>query len=364
MMRIAAAGACVLASASAFAPSGGLPMPVRGNALAASRSTGAPRTGALALKADSEVDPKSLVGKFSRMIENKDLDHLRDGNIRFRQNALAKDPDYFKRMASSQKPQFLWIGCSDARIPANEIIGLDPGEVLVHRNVANQVVNTDASCMSILQFSTEYLEIPNIIVCGHYECGGVNAAMSKNDHHAPLENWIRSIRDVRRLHNEELSKITDMKDRAKRLVELNTLEQAKNVYKEAVVQRRRTYTNIRNGDPTPRIFAMIVDPKTGEIKDLGFDSADYPELDDIYLLYDQDMAQAAYADKDESYRKRPSTFRTRRMYNRMPVTVVEAKKATEAVDTRVSALLARLQTSDGDKDMMKELEEIKSLLKK
>jgi hypothetical protein len=184
--------------------------------------------------------------------------------------------------------------------------------------------------------------------------------MAKNDHHAPLENWVRAIRDVRRLHADELNSISDPKAKERRLIDLNTIEQAKNVYKEAVIQRRRTYTEIRNGEPTPRIFAMVVDPATGEIKDLGFDPKNHPELNDIYSLYDQDMAKAAYADKDEGYRKRPSTFRQRRMYNRMPVTAAAAKKATEDADTRVMALLSKVD----DEAMVKELKEIQSLINK
>lgn len=272
-------------------------------------------------------------------------------------------------MATGQAPKFLWVGCSDARIPANEIIGLDPGELFVHRNVANQVVNTDTSMMSILQFSIEYLGVENVIVCGHYACGGVRASMSNNDHHAPLENWVRQIRDVQRIHKKELNAISDPVAKERRLIELNTLEQAANVYKEAVVQRKRTYTQVRFGDATPRIFAMVIDPATGEIANLGFDpkTAMNGKLEQIYGLYDPVEAKKAYNDLVEPYKQRPSTWRKRRMYNRQPVGLMQQDKS----DYRLKALFDKLEDEKADRqktedmlaDAMKQLKMIKDELK-
>ncbi|EKX48729.1 hypothetical protein GUITHDRAFT_162292 [Guillardia theta CCMP2712] len=305
--------------------------------------------------------------KLASMIEKKNIDHLMEGNRVFRESMLKQDKDYFSKMAKGQSPKFLWIGCSDARIPANEILGLEPGEIVVHRNVANQVVNTDMSLMAILQFAIEYLEIENIIVAGHFECGGVKASMSMNDHLAPLENWVRQVRDVQRLHKAELDSISDPKARERRLIELNVLEQCNNVYKEAVVQRRRTYTNLRTGFPKPRIFGFTVDPATGELNNLNFDpeTSMSPEVRNIYELYDQKAAKEAYADKDEPYKKRPSTWRLRRMYNRQPAGVEPPPE-----DFRLKSLFSKLEvemmrrkeTESTLKSALEELQEIKKLL--
>ena len=149
---------------------------------------------------------------------------------------VAKDRGYFKRLESIQQPEFLWIGCSDSRVPADKITCTQPGEIFVHRNVANIVVHTDVNFASVLQYAVEVLKVKHIIVCGHYGCGGVRAAMGNQDL-GVINKWLRNIKDVYRLHRVELEEIEDMDKRADRLVELNVREQVMNVAKTAIVQK-------------------------------------------------------------------------------------------------------------------------------
>ena len=151
-------------------------------------------------------------------------------------------PDFFRELKKGHAPKILWIGCSDARVPANEIIGEPPGSVFIHRNIANQVINTDFNCMSVIQYAVSVLKVKHIIVCGHYDCGGVKASLEPNDHRSPLINWLRNVRDTYRLHREELNAFSDLRSRQRRLVELNVIEQCVNVMKTAVVQRARVQT--------------------------------------------------------------------------------------------------------------------------
>ncbi len=146
------------------------------------------------------------------------------------------DKDYFKNLADIQKPEFLWIGCSDSRVPANEITNTEPGEIFVHRNIANLVVNTDLNMLSVLKYAVEVLKVKHIIVCGHYGCGGVKAAIT-NHHFGLLNKWLRNIKDVYRLHNDELNKIENLEDKTDALVELNIIEQVNNLVKTSIVQK-------------------------------------------------------------------------------------------------------------------------------
>ena len=134
------------------------------------------------------------------------------------------DPDYFKRLAKVQTPEFLWIGCSDSRVPANEITGTQPGEIFVHRNIANMVIHTDINLLSVLDYAVNFLKVNHVVVCGHYGCGGVKASMTNNDYKTLLNMWIRSIKDVYRHNMEELEAIEDMDARGDRLAELNVME--------------------------------------------------------------------------------------------------------------------------------------------
>src|ERR1043165_5505510 len=142
-----------------------------------------------------------------------------------------EDPEYFQRLARLQTPEFLWIGCSDSRVPADRITGTQPGEIFVHRNVANLVINTDVNLLSVLDFAVNHLKVKHVIVCGHYGCGGVKAAATQSDFKAVLNMWLRNIKDVYRLHREELESIKDEERRTDRLVELNVREQVNNLAK-------------------------------------------------------------------------------------------------------------------------------------
>jgi carbonic anhydrase len=163
------------------------------------------------------------------------LPELIEGNRAWARSMLERDPNYFARLADHQSPEFLWIGCSDSRVPANQIVGLDPGEVFVHRNIANVVAHSDFNCLSVLEFAVDVLKVRHVIVCGHYGCGGVKAA-GENHHLGLIDNWLRYIRDVRQKHEEILAKIPDETERMNRLCELNVVEQVRNVCHTTVVQ--------------------------------------------------------------------------------------------------------------------------------
>ena len=190
----------------------------------------------------------------------------------------AEDADYFERLASGQRPPFLYIGCSDSRVPANEIMGLAPGDVFVHRNVANLVVNTDLNAHSVIEFAVEQLGVDHIVVCGHYGCGGVKAAMEPKDL-GLLNGWLREVRDVYRLHRRELDAIADIDERYRRLVELNVQEQCIQVMKTACVQKRY----LQRGYPL--VHGWVFDLHNGLLKDLQipFDRI-LAEIREIYRL--------------------------------------------------------------------------------
>lgn len=164
----------------------------------------------------------------------KELKILFDNNKNWVIGKTSQNPDYFKDLAKDQDPLYLWIGCSDSRVPANEIVGLEPGELLVHRNVANIVPHTDLNCLSVLEFAINVLNVRHIIVCGHYGCGGVKAAM-EDRHLGFIDNWLRNIQDVYLKHKDELDQIEDLKLRSNRLVELNVIQQVLNVCNTTIV---------------------------------------------------------------------------------------------------------------------------------
>jgi len=182
-------------------------------------------------------------------------------------------------MSETQKPDFLWIGCSDSRVPAEEVTGMEAGELFVHRNIANLVIHTDFSVLSVLQYAVEVLEVNHIIVCGHYGCGGVRTAMSRKSL-GLINKWLRHIKDVYRLHEQELDKITDEPSRFERLVELNVLEQVQHLTEISFIQR--AWKNKKR----PMIHGWIYDLHTGYLKDLvKLNPGDMPN--DIYI-YDFD----------------------------------------------------------------------------
>jgi carbonic anhydrase len=163
------------------------------------------------------------------------LQHLLDNNRRWAAATTARDPDFFRALARQQAPDYLWIGCADSRVPANEIVGLAPGELFVHRNVANLVVHSDLNCLSVLQYAVDVLEVEHVIVCGHYGCGGVRAAL--HDQRAGLvDNWLRHVQDLARPHRAELNALPDDRAREDRLCELNVVEQVGNVCETTIVQ--------------------------------------------------------------------------------------------------------------------------------
>lgn len=184
-----------------------------------------------------------------------------ENNRRWVAARRAEDPDFFERLAADQRPDFLYIGCADSRVPANQIMGLEPGEVFVHRNIANLVVNTDINAQSVIAYAIEVLHVRHIVVCGHYGCGGVHAAMRPADL-GILNGWLREVRDVYRLHEAELDAIADPDARHRRLVELNVREQCFNVIKTAALQKHY----LRDG--FPMVHGWVYDLHQGLLIDL------------------------------------------------------------------------------------------------
>jgi carbonic anhydrase len=163
------------------------------------------------------------------------LSRLLENNRAWAESLTRGDPGFFERLKSLQAPEYLWIGCSDSRVPANQIVGLAPGELFVHRNVANVVVHTDLNCLSVLQFAVDVLHVRHVIVCGHYGCGGVLAAL-RDEKLGLIDNWLRHVQDVRSKHAGEIEKLGDERERAARLCELNVVEQVRNVGGTTVVR--------------------------------------------------------------------------------------------------------------------------------
>jgi carbonic anhydrase len=166
----------------------------------------------------------------------KTYDKLLLQNKAWVKETLQDDPEFFKNLAKIQTPEFLWIGCSDSRVPANQITGTVPGEVFVHRNIANMVVHTDLNMLSVLEYSIVYLKVKHVIVCGHYGCGGVKASMNRHSY-GIINKWLRNIKDVYRIYREELDTIPNDDDRTNRLVELNVREQVMNLAKTSIIQK-------------------------------------------------------------------------------------------------------------------------------
>ncbi len=165
------------------------------------------------------------------------LDHIFRNNEQWRQSMLEEDPLFFEKISEQQSPEILWIGCSDSRVPANQIMGLPPGRVFVHRNVANLVVHSDLNCLSVIQYAVEVLFVNHIVVCGHYDCGGIATALDERDH-GLIDNWLRHAKDVYRLHEHELSKLSSS-DQNRRMTELNIMEQVNNLSATTVLSKAR-----------------------------------------------------------------------------------------------------------------------------
>lgn len=193
---------------------------------------------------------------------------------------LEVDKDFFNRLVNVQTPEFLWIGCSDSRVPANQITGTSPGEIFVHRNIANMVVHTDMNMLSVLAYAVDVLKVKHIIVCGHYGCGGVLAAMG-NKQYGLIDNWLRHIKDIYRLHYKELDDITDLKQRGRRFVELNVIEQVHDLGKTSIVQQAW-----QNKQPL-YLHGWVYDLHDGLIKDLGVNFTSTKDLHSVYHLDDE-----------------------------------------------------------------------------
>ena len=187
----------------------------------------------------------------------------------------AEDPGYFDRLAHLQTPKFLWIGCSDSRVPANEVTGTQPGEIFVHRNVANLVVHTDVNILSVLDYAVNHLKVEHVIVCGHYGCGGVKAAMTNESFKQMLNSWLRNIKDVYRLHRDEINTIEDEEARVDRLVELNVKEQLLHLAKTSTIQKAWKHHN------GPQLHGWAYGLKDGMINPL-IDLTPQTQIDSIY----------------------------------------------------------------------------------
>ncbi len=188
---------------------------------------------------------------------------------------IQDDPQYFERLAKLQKPEFLWIGCSDSRVPANEITNTQPGEIFVHRNVANLVITTDVNLLSVLDYAVNHLKVKHVIVCGHYGCGGINAALSNVDYEHVLNMWLRNIKDVYHIYRKELDAITDKEAKSDRLVELNVIEQVKHLARTSIIQR--TWKN----EQRPHLHGWVYGLKDGNIKPI-FEMPAGTEVEDAY----------------------------------------------------------------------------------
>jgi carbonic anhydrase len=200
-------------------------------------------------------------------------------NKAWAQEKKEHDPQYFERLAHLQTPQFLWIGCSDSRVPANEITGTQPGEIFVHRNIANIVVHTDVNLLSVLDYAVNHLKVKHVIVCGHYGCGGVKAATTNNDYKQVLNMWLRNIKDVYRLHADELNAIDNEEQRTDRLVELNVKEQLVHLAKTSTIQRAWRYHQ------RPHLHGWVYGLKDGLINPL-MDMEPGTAIDSLYQYDD------------------------------------------------------------------------------
>ena len=163
------------------------------------------------------------------------LNNLFDNNRAWAEKMKTSDPDFFRKLSDQQNPQYLWIGCSDSRVPANEIVALRPGELFVHRNIANLVIHTDMNCLSVIQFAVDVLKVEHIIVCGHYGCGGIRAAMD-NQEHGLIDNWLRNIKDIYLLHQKKVDSLESEEDKLNLMCELNVIEQVANVCHTTIIQ--------------------------------------------------------------------------------------------------------------------------------
>ncbi len=205
----------------------------------------------------------------------KDLKELLENNRAWAEGIKTQDPEFFQKLAQQQNPRYLWIGCSDSRVPSTQLVGLRPGEMFVHRNVANVVVHTDVNCLSVLQFAVDVLKVDHVIVCGHYGCGGIQAAID-NLQLGLIDNWLRHVQDVMHNHAGILANITGAEQRLNRVCELNVIEQVLNVSRTTIVQNAWT-----RGQELA-VHGWIYGIENGLLRDLGIRIANQMELQEAY----------------------------------------------------------------------------------
>lgn len=213
------------------------------------------------------------------IVSNNDatsVEHLIKSNRQWAERIKAQDPDFFHKLSNQQAPEYLWIGCSDSRVPANEIVGMLPGELFVHRNVANIVVNTDMNCLSVIQYAVEVLKVKHILVVGHYGCGGVRASL-ENKPLGLIDNWLRNLRDVALYYREELQGLTQ-EEKVNRLCELNVIAQVNNVANSTIVQNAWS-----NGQPLT-IHGWVYSLRNGVVKDLKVSISSLNQVSPFYLM--------------------------------------------------------------------------------
>lgn len=205
------------------------------------------------------------------------LNYLFERNRNWASKIKKEDPNFFSKLSKIQTPNYLWIGCSDSRVPANQIVDLMPGEIFVHRNIANVVVHTDLNCLSVIQFAVEVLKVKHIIVCGHYGCGGIKAAL-ENKEHGLIDNWLRHIKDVYRIHRSKFDKIDNEKNKLDLLCELNVIEQVANVCNTTIVQ------NAWKSGQELTIHGWIYSIEDGLLKNLDVSISDINQIDPLYKM--------------------------------------------------------------------------------
>ena len=239
------------------------------------------------------------------------ISEILENNKQWVASRNAEDPEFFQRMVNGQSPKYLFIGCSDSRVPASGITGTGPGEMFVHRNIANLVVHTDMNLLSVLQYAVEVLGVKDILVCGHYGCGGV-AAAAANKQYGMIDNWLVNIRDVIRLHETEYLREKDETSRLRRLVELNVIEQVRNLAKTNIIQNA-----MRSEDP-PRLHGLVYDIADGVLKDLNVDGGNV--MTDMEHIY---ATEALDHDHDGDQKEEDSNSHEGPKYNPATEEIVE-----------------------------------------
>ncbi len=205
------------------------------------------------------------------------LNDLFEKNKKWAEKVKKAEPDFFSKLSKQQNPEYLWIGCSDSRVPANEIVDMLPGEIFVHRNIANLVIHTDLNCLSVIQYAVDVLKVKHIIVCGHYGCGGIKAAM-ENKEHGLIDNWLRNISDIYRYHQEKIDSLKDEKEKNNLLCELNVIEQVANICHTTIVQ-----SAWRSGQELA-VHGWIYSIEDGILKDLNGCITNLDEISQIHRM--------------------------------------------------------------------------------